>query len=298
MPFVKYQHIERFGTEEVEGIEVGECYVFPKIDGTCSVLFYEDGRIHAGSRNRELSSESDNAGFYKALSDDDRILEFYDVHKDLILYGEFLVPHSLKTYKDAAWRKFYVFDVCRIVDDKLHYLPYTEYQPILEEFSIDYIPPLRIINNPDYDKLVSLLDQNTFLIKDGEGAGEGIVIKRYDFVNKYGRTTWAKIVTSEFKEKHAKVMGASRQEGKDLVEEKICEKFVTQAMVDKVHANIVNEKGWSSKDIPRLLDTVFHDLIKEESWNFLKEFKFPSVNYRTLRSFCYSKVKTLKQELF
>ena len=34
MQFTKYQHLERLGTTEVEGIEVGEVYVFPKLDGT------------------------------------------------------------------------------------------------------------------------------------------------------------------------------------------------------------------------------------------------------------------------
>ena len=32
MEFRKYQHIERFGTDEVDGIEIGTTYVFPKID--------------------------------------------------------------------------------------------------------------------------------------------------------------------------------------------------------------------------------------------------------------------------
>lgn len=32
MSFIKYQHLERFGNTEVEGIEVGTVYVFPKID--------------------------------------------------------------------------------------------------------------------------------------------------------------------------------------------------------------------------------------------------------------------------
>ena len=58
MYFRKYQHIERFGTMEVEGIELGLCYIFPKIDGTnSSVWLGEDGQIHAGSRKRELSLE-------------------------------------------------------------------------------------------------------------------------------------------------------------------------------------------------------------------------------------------------
>jgi hypothetical protein len=28
--FRKYQHLERFGTSEVQNIELGDCYVFPK----------------------------------------------------------------------------------------------------------------------------------------------------------------------------------------------------------------------------------------------------------------------------
>ena len=34
MEFTKYQHIERLGTTETNGIEMGMCYIFPKIDGT------------------------------------------------------------------------------------------------------------------------------------------------------------------------------------------------------------------------------------------------------------------------
>ena len=34
MEFKKYQHVERFGTTENEGIEFVTCYVFPMIDGT------------------------------------------------------------------------------------------------------------------------------------------------------------------------------------------------------------------------------------------------------------------------
>lgn len=64
MDFRKYQHIERFGTSEVEQIEIGTCYVFPKIDGTNSSVWLNDGELCAGSRNRQLSLESDNAGFF------------------------------------------------------------------------------------------------------------------------------------------------------------------------------------------------------------------------------------------
>ena len=38
--FSKYQHVERLGTTETNGIEMGMCYIFPKIDGTNSQLWF------------------------------------------------------------------------------------------------------------------------------------------------------------------------------------------------------------------------------------------------------------------
>ena len=60
--FVEYQHVAKLGTTEVEGIENGTCYVFPKIDGTNASIWY-DGKVRFGSRKRELSLDFDNAGF-------------------------------------------------------------------------------------------------------------------------------------------------------------------------------------------------------------------------------------------
>ena len=53
--FVKYQHVERFGNLEVQNIELGQCYIFPKIDGTNASVWLEDGDVKAGSRTRESS---------------------------------------------------------------------------------------------------------------------------------------------------------------------------------------------------------------------------------------------------
>lgn len=300
MDFVKYQHVERYGNAEVEGIEAGTCYVFPKIDGTnASVWLGEDGVVHAGSRKRELALDNDNAGFMNAIVKDERIKAFLKDNPSMRLYGEWLVPHSLKTYRDDAWRKFYVFDVCiGNEEDGLDYLPYPYYSITLQRYGIDYIAPIRIIRNGGLDEFVRCLEQNDYLIKDGEGAGEGIVIKNYDYKNKYGRQTWAKIVTSEFKDKHRKEMGAPVTEA-DLIEARVVDRFVTNAFVEKEYAKIANENnGWTSKMIPQLLSRVFHELICEEMWNILKAFKNPAINFKVLNNFTIAKIKEVKPELF
>jgi hypothetical protein len=215
---------------------------------------------------------------------------------DLVLYGEWLVPHTIKTYSDDAWRKFYVFDVADRVKERL--LSYDDYMPLLRDANINYLAPLRIIKNGSIDYFTECLDQNIFMIKDGAGVGEGIVIKNYDYENRYGRQTWAKMITNEFKEKHHKEMGAPVT-GCEIVEEKIVDKFVTQAMIDKVVAKIINDNdGWSSKNIPQLINTVYYDLIREEAWEFVKAHKNPTINFKTLSHYTTAKIKELRKDIF
>jgi hypothetical protein len=295
-----YQHLERFGTDETEGITLGKVYVFPKIDGTnASVWMDDDGNICAGSRNRKLSLEADNGGFFRWVLDQN-FQGFFRSYPYIRLFGEWLIPHSLKTYRKDAWRRFYVFDVLDLFDrQNAKYLPYDVYKPLLDVDNIEYIAPLRIIHNPTTENLYSVLDENDYLIEDGKGKGEGIVLKNYDYQNKYGRQTWAKIVTSEFKEAHKKEMGAPESTGIKLIEETIIEKFATEAFIEKTFQKIVNDgTGWTSRMIPQLLSRCLHDLITEESWNIVKGYKMPKIDFKTLNMFLIQKIKRTKPELF
>lgn len=186
MTFKRYQHLERFGTTEVERIELGECYVFPKIDGTNASVWLHNGEIQAGSRTRHLSIEKDNAGFLEWVLKQENLLNYLKENPTHRLFGEWLVPHSLKTYRNDAWRKFYVFEVVEDrdlselqhdADEKFNYLHYNDYKPLLEKHEIDFIPPISVIRNSNYEQLVNQLMKNDFLIEDGKGYGEGIVLK-------------------------------------------------------------------------------------------------------------------------
>lgn len=296
--FKKYMHVERFGTSGVDGIELGDCYIFPKIDGTNgSVWLGEDGGLKAGSRNRQLSSSEDNAGFWAAIHSDayTNVLAFLQDNSHLRLYGEWLVPHTLKTYRTDAWRKFYVFDVFSEYSEK--YLSYDHYSKLLDEYDIEYIHPLCIIKNPHVEKLIQLLDSNTYLLEDGKGFGEGIVIKNYDFKNRFGRTVWAKIVRNEFKEKHSRNTQPISVNQVDEIETKIVDEFVTTSFVEKTHAKLAID-GWSSKMIPQLLGRVFHDLVTEEIWQICRKYKMPKIDFKRLNKLTVQQIKTIKPELF
>lgn len=292
MEFLKYQHVERFGTIETNGIEMGMCYIFPKIDGTNSQVWFDE-IIHAGSRNRELSLENDNQGFMAWVINQNNILNLFRNYPNLRLYGEWLVPHTLKTYQKTAWNKYYVFDVM----DGENYLTYEHYKGILDKYEIEYIPPICKVKNPTYERLVNQLDKNGYLIEDGKGTGEGIVIKNYDYKNKFGRIVWAKIVKNEFKAEHAKTDVTEIKETK-IIEEDIVNKYITLTLIEKEFYKIENENGWTSGQIPRLLNTVFYCLVKEEIWNIVKEFKNPTIDFKRLQYFTVLKIKELKPEIF
>jgi len=299
--YVKYQHVERMGSLEVNGIDIGECYIFPKIDGSNGHIWLEEDKevIRVGSRRKELSANLDNAGFFAYIQ------EYRNAFMHLLkklpegshVFGEWLVPHSLKTYRKTAWRKFYIFDI--LLPTGLH-MPFNQYKEILDEVGYtEYIDPIRILVNPKLEDIEKCLEENKYLIPDADGIGEGIVIKNYGFVNKHGRQTWGKIVTGEFKEKHRREMGAPVSSCTAYIEESIVEQFLTNEIIDKVYANINSEEeGFSSKSIPRLLGSVYYDFVRECVWAFVKKNKNPTINFKILQKFVNAKIKAVKPELF
>lgn len=286
------------------------CWIFPKLDGTNASVWYEEERIRAGSRTRVLTIEQDNAGFFAWVNS--RREQFFKLFQQMphwTLYGEWLVPHSLKTYRQDAWRRFWIFDVYDRGQQR--YVPYEEYRWVLEEHGLDYVPPLGVFESPGKADLERMVNQNTFLIGDGAGLGEGIVLKNYAFRSVFGRQTWAKIVRNEFKDENRKVFGGNRvQNGTAEVERIIAEKYTTAHLVQKTLAKIreeMKDAEWDELNsnrlldrqlIPRLLETVWYEIIKEELWSALKEHRNPVIDFKCLRKFVTYYAKHHVPELF
>lgn len=298
---IKYMHLERIGVEEIEDLLDGKVYIFPKIDGTNGVVWRdpESGIVKAGSRNRELSLENDNGGFYKYILSEKKFEEFFQKFPNRILYGEWLIPHTIKNYREETWNHFYIFDVGILDNNKrTEYLPYFIYQPELEEFNLDYLSPLKIITSPSLEDLLFTAENNFYLMQNGL-IGEGIVCKNYDFYNTNNEQIWGKIVRNEFKEQHYKTMG-SPETYNQTIEEKIVDKFITKSLVDKEYDKIrVAEGGyWTSSLIPKLFQSVYHCLITEEMWHILKDFNNPTINFKRFKNFTIQKIKKVKPEIF
>lgn len=288
MEYISYQHIERLGTDEVEGILDGTVYLYTKLDGTNFCAFLNDGDLKVGSRHRLLDLINDNHGACAIISKYDNIKEYLVNHPNYIVYGEFLVKNHIKSYYADAWNKPYVFDVFDA--ENFCYIPYEEYQPELAKLNIPYIPLVAKLDNPILDDIMAIMDEAHFL-QEEKGQNEGLVLKNYSYRNKYGRQTWAKIVREEYKQR--KKIKTPKEE-QETIEDKIVDAFLTEAMIEKEYLKIASD-GWDNKMIPRLLNTIYHEFIVEESWNIIKKFKNPTVDFKKLQSLTFAKIKAVKR---
>ena len=297
MQYKSYQHIEKLGNKEVEGILKGKCSIQPKIDGTNGVVWLgDDGIIHAGSRRRDLTLDNDNAGFYNTVIKDDNIRKYLLDHKDHYLYGEWLVPHTIRYYHPESWKHFYVFD---IFSYDRGYIPYDEYSKELDKYGISYIPEIISIDNPTMEDLTKYLKETKYLIPEDK-MSEGIIIKNYEYRNQYGRCTYAKIVAEEFFNTKS-ILRMKNHEAKDKTSEKdIVTTMLSEPLIRKEFAKIKLAYPDIRRQelIGRTLNTIFHVFIHEELLDYIEK-KKPLINFYYLKKECDERIKeVLRSELF
>lgn len=288
MEFKKYQHVERFGTDATEGILNGTVFIFPKIDGANASVWLDDfGDIAIGSRNRQLKPDDNFRGLRQYVENHKGIRDYLEQYPARRLFGEWLIPHTIKNYRPDAWKHFYVFDVM----ENGKYLNYFDYAAELIDFGIKFIDPIISCENPTAEQIQAQLDKCTFLMQDNL-PGEGIVIKNYDFVNKFGNVIWAKIV------RPAPITPKiQRKFDADNIESAIVDKFITTEFVAKEFAKIAVD-GWNSKLIGKFLGTVWHTFITEEIFNILRKFHNPKIDFGLLHALTIERIKFLLPNVF
>lgn len=302
MLFNKYMHIERFGkSNKIEGIERGTCYIFPKIDGSNASVWSEKGVICVGSRNEVCSEKHNGKGLYQAVKNDKEIEKLLLDNSKLRLYGEYLIPHTLKEYNKESWGKFYIFDVAIELDSgEEFYLSYDVYSPILDSYSVSYIKPLEVISYPITTDFARLLESNKYLLEGTDVVGEGIIIKNYTYISRQTKKQlFAKIVREEFIAEHHN-LEYDEKKGTYIaktIEEKIADEYFTDAFIEKEMLKGIdnlfegNFKKEDRKRIPELFDFVFYAFIEEDMRNVIEQYKKPDISFLKLFNLCRERIK-------
>lgn len=277
MSYRSYTHVLRIDKDEVAGILSGDVVVMPKLDGTNASLFVKDDVIYAGSRHRQLQEGKDNAVFRKSLIEKGdelfpQVLKYLSEHPNHIVYGEWLgapgnsFPGHIKSYLNQG---FFVFDVYDL--DTESYIPYDVYSSAFGDYD-KLIPVIGKFHNPTIEEIEKCLDNTDYNLAPGS-KGEGIVIKNYDFRDKWGNIQIAKIVRDEYlQEKSTKKVVAGNNE------EAFVNKFCTDAFMSKCQAKVMTILGmeeWDNnkKTICMFLNLCFNDLMEEEFWGFFRKKK-------------------------
>jgi hypothetical protein len=274
--YKKYHKIHRLGKEETDGILNEQLVVQEKVDGANISLFWFNGEVRCGTRTRMLpndGSESFN-GFVEAVAANKKIHDFLEKNQSLILYGEWLVKHTI-TYPDAAYRKIYLFDVFDKETEK--FFAQDKVEEISKELEVEY--PFIFASGKMTEE-----DIKDFVGKSNIApAGEGVVLKADGFVNKFGDHVYAKVVHEKFKESNAVVFGGNNKHSETYWEMYVVNKYATTGRVQKIMQKLQAEtdRRLDMEHTSKIAGTCYHDMITEESWEIAK--KVPKIDFKALQ---------------
>ena len=294
MEFKTYPKIHRLGKEETDGlIEGTEETLFltiqEKIDGAnTSIWMDKDGVVQCGSRTRQLPADESFNGFVEWARNQEAIVSYLSEHRDRTLYGEWLVRHTI-AYNETAYKKWYLFDIYD--NTREEFIPSRDVALVAEEYGFN-TPTVFAEGFLTEEQIQEHVGKTTL----GE-QGEGVVIKRYGFKNKFGDHCYAKIVTQKFKENNAITFGGNNKHSETYQEMYFVQKYCTLARVQKIMNKIQPEldRRLDMEHIPRVSSTCYHDMITEEAWEIAQTGKV--VDFKQLKRLATKKFIQIYRDL-
>ena len=276
MEIKKYLDIERCKESYASTFEVGEPIVIQtKIDGSNASIAYDSktNSLVAFSRRQALNEMNTLNGFWNYVQSLD-VKAFAEILGDrYIIFGEWLVPHSVK-YPEDMYKKFYMFDVWDRETEQ--YLTQEDSLAIFDRLK-NYIPNYvhTLYNGPfiSWEHTLAFLKENIY----GETpCMEGIVIKRQNKLwSKSSRLPYyVKVVNEKFSEVHSskpKTIDpeklAAREAEQAAVAEIVTKRRITKGLEKLIEDNII-PFDWDEhnmKEIAKILPSfIYQDCQKEE----------------------------------
>lgn len=292
MQFRKYEKIYRLTKEEVDGILIGTVNITEKLDGAnLSIWLGEGGEIRVGSRNNDLTANGNEFnGAVKYCNTHPGIRKCLEDHPTWRLYGEWLVRHTLN-YNETAYKKFYLFDIREETYGDFRNQDFV--QTYGKGYGIDVVPFLGEFTNPTLQELTKLVEQPSVYGK----TREGIVIRNPEFTNQFGDKCNAKLVSEGFMEDNGVTFGGNNKYSEAYWEQYISNKYITLERVQKIMNKLQPEiEGrLDMQHIPRIINTVYHDMLVEEAWEIANKAK--KIDYDVLKRICGKKARQVYIDL-
>lgn len=278
MKFREYPKIWALHKEECEGMLDSEVIVQEKVDGANVSIWLEKNKVKCGSRSRELPDNESFNGFTEYVKLNSKIKTWLKANPTKRLYAEWLVKHTI-TYPDSAYRKIYLYD---IYDDKTETFYNQEHvQQTAQELDLEYPQIFSTDKKLTEDEIKEFVGKT--MIPEAAN-GEGVVIKRLDFKDKWGNHCYAKVVHEKFKESNAIVFGGNNKHSDTYHEMYVVNKYCTLGRVQKIMNKLQPEvnKKLDMEHTPEVAGRCLHDMITEEAWEIFS--KGTTLDNRKLRS--------------
>ncbi|PGO60759.1 hypothetical protein CN981_09490 [Priestia megaterium] len=265
----KYMDIVRLGHKTTLGVlNVGDHIIIQeKLDGANASFRKIGDAIHAFSRNKELSEENTLGGFYQMITNHPDLLE--NISEKYIFFGEWLNPHKVK-YPEHQ-KTFFLYDIYDT--EACRYLPFENVKDAGEILGFNVVPVFYEGEYISFEHLQSFVGRSDLGGMLGEVlTGEGIVVKNVDFIDRYGRQVFVKLVTDAFRE--VQKQKAPKDPKIELTQEQIfIQSVVTEPRIEKFLYKFVDEgildEHFGIEDMGTILKNmntrIYEDVMKEEA---------------------------------
>ena len=267
-----YMDIERLKPAFADGFEKGDFIVIQeKIDGANFSIRYdpETDTVKAFSRKTELNEMNNLRGAWEWSQSLDKELVKSVLGTNLILFAEWLVPHSVK-YPEECYKKAYCYDVYNTDTSTYQTQDFTE--DIIKRLGLIYVPTFFRGEFTSWDEVKKYIGRTEL----GGEYGEGIVVKNQTKLNNPNTRLpfYTKLVGEKFCETKAhkvKVVDTEALAERERKQE-IVGSVVTKARVAKLINKMVDEgilrEDWDAHDMgtiaKNLGKAVYYDCLKEE----------------------------------
>lgn len=269
----KYMDIERLKPKHLDGFEVGDLiYIQEKIDGANFSIKYdeESDTIKAFSRQRELDFKETLRGAWTFAQSLDKELLKEVLGNNLILFGEWLVKHTVP-YPTDKYQKAYFYDVYDALNEV--YLSQDKTIEIIDKLGLLEVPLFYVGEFQSWEHINSLIG----LTQMGGEYGEGVVVKNMTKLNNPNNRLpfYVKSVCEQFcetKAHHVKPVDIDAMNEREQLRD-LTSSIVTLARVEKLLNKFVDEgileEDWDEKSMSIIAKNlgrrVYEDCIKEES---------------------------------
>jgi hypothetical protein len=189
--------------------------------------------------------------------------------EDLILFGEWTNKH--KVHYPEHEKQFFLYDVYNTKTGR--YLPFEYVDLCAFVFELNLVPVFYQGEYQSFEHLKSFVGKTALGGRLGdEETGEGIVVKNVDFIDRYGRQMFVKLVTEKFAEIQKQKLPKDPKI-EQTQEQVFVAQVVTEARVEKFLYKFVDEgildEHFGIEDMGIILKNmnprIKEDILKEEA---------------------------------